>query len=291
VQKLAQFKPSVLGGPGAASRVLIADRMPAFRFSCGGAGKRGFTLVELAVTLFIVTLLIGGVIIPLQTQVESRKVEETQRLLEQAREALLGYASAFGYFPCPADATSNGQEPPSPPVDHPNGICPSYYGFLPAALLGFTPVDAQGYGIDPWGSGPANRIRYAVASQSVGGITLPFTRTGGMLSAGIASIGSANDLLYVCGSGAGVTAGTNCGTAQTLASNAVVVIWSVGPNATTGGASVHELENPNPVSGSQDRIFVSRVRSTSGANEFDDALTWIPAFVVVSRLVATGQLP
>lgn len=251
----------------------------------------GFSLVELAVTLFIVTLLLGGIFIPLQTLVENRKLEDTQRLLENAREALLAYASAYGYFPCPATAASNGQEPPSPPVDHPTGVCPSYYGFLPAALLGFTPVDAQGYGIDPWGSAAAYRIRYAVSSHTVGAITLPFTRTGGMTSAGIASLGAANDLLYICGSGTGVTAGTNCGTAQTLASNAVVVIWSVGPNATTGGASVHELENPNPNGGSADRIFVSRVRATSGAAEFDDVLNWIPGFVVVMRLVATGQLP
>ena len=70
----------------------------------GARGKpgRGFTLIEIAVTLFIVTLLIGSILVPLQTQVEIRKIEETQRLLEQAREALLGYAASRGYLPCPA---------------------------------------------------------------------------------------------------------------------------------------------------------------------------------------------
>ena len=96
---------------------------------------RGFTLLELAVTLFIVTLLLGGVLVPLQTQMEIRKSEETQRLLEQAREALLGYAASYGYFPCPADAASGGQEP-AVGVNHGTGVCPSYYGFLACSLIG-----------------------------------------------------------------------------------------------------------------------------------------------------------
>ena len=54
---------------------------------------------------------------------------------------------------------------------------------------------------------------------------------------------------------------------------------------------MHEAENPNPNGGSADAIFVSRPRSDLTGAEFDDILTWVPAFVVVSRLVATGQLP
>jgi hypothetical protein len=49
---------------------------------------------------------------------------------------------------------------------------------------------------------------------------------------------------------------------------------------------VHELENVN-----SDRIFVSRTRTDIAGGEFDDILTWIPAAIVISRLVGTGQLP
>src|SRR5688500_12439959 len=169
----------------------------------------GFTLVELAVALLIITLLIGSVMIPLQTQIESRKLEETQRLLDQAREALLGYASSYGHFPCPATDTSNGREPADAnhaPVVVPPALpnpCPSgYHGFLPAAQLGFTPVDAQGYAVDSWASSPtANRIRYAISNHMVGGIVNAFTLSGGMSTAGIPSIGANNDLLYICGGG------------------------------------------------------------------------------------------
>jgi prepilin-type N-terminal cleavage/methylation domain-containing protein len=256
------------------------------------ARRHGFTLVELAVTLFIVTLLLGSVLIPLQTQVETRKIEETQRLLEQAREALLGYAASFGYFPCPAIATSAGTEPPSPGTDHATGACVTYNGFLPAALLGFTPVDAEGYALDAWGGSAANRIRYAVSNHQVGTVALPFTTAGGMVLAGIPALAANSNLIYVCGSGAGVVADTNCGTAQRLASNVVAVVWSSGSNALTGGVSVHEAQNPNAnVAPSQDRIFVSRIRTSSAADEFDDQLLWISGFSVVSRLLASGQLP
>lgn len=261
----------------------------------------GFTLIELAVTLFIVTLLLGSVLIPLQTQVETRKIEETQRILEQAREALLGYAASFGYFPCPATATSGGVEPPPPAgpppalgTDHSDGRCATYNGFLPAALLGFTPVDAEGFALDAWGGAAANRIRYAVSNHPVGASPRPFTTAGGMALAGIPALASNSNLIHVCGSGAGVVADTNCGPppAQRLASNVVAVIWSSGANAIAGGTSVHEAENPNVnVAPSQDRIFVSRVRASSGPDEFDDQLIWISGFQVVSRLLASGQLP
>lgn len=253
-------------------------------------------MIELAVAIVIIALLLGGILVPLQTQVESRKFDETQKILDQARDALLGYAAGYGYFPCPASATSNGQEAAG--TDHTTGACPAvvtgtnlYHGFLPAARLGFAPTDANGYALDAWGL-TANRIRYAVSSQTVNAITNPFTRTNGMRNAGMANITNVA-LLYVCNSGTGVIAGTNCGTAVALTSNAPVVIWSVGPNAPTpiGGTSVHEAQNPNPNGGSTDRLFVSRLRSDMVGAEFDDIVTWIGSPATFNRLIASGQLP
>jgi hypothetical protein len=163
----------------------------------------------------------------------------------------------------------------------------TYIGFLPAAALGFTPVDASGYAVDAWGL-TQNRIRYAVSNWN----SNTFTKAGGMRTAGMSTIAGAA-LLYVCNSGTGVVAGTNCGTAVKLTDNAPVVIWSVGPNAaTTGGVSVDEAQNPNPVNPvSIDRIFVSKPRSTVAGSEFDDIVTWIGSPTLFNRLIAAGQLP
>lgn len=265
------------------------------------SGSRGFTLIELAVGLVVVALLLGAMMVPLTTQVESRKIDETQQILKQARDALLGYVAANGYFPCPADSVdlgvghtdTNGQEALGANAhDSVNGACAAsvgtttgYHGFLPAATLGVSPVDAQAYAVDSWGY-RSNRIRYSVFTDG-GTVGLSLVRSGGMANLGIPTLGAAT-LFNVCLSGSGVGA-SDCGSPLPagqviLATNAAVVIWSVGPRS--AGASVHETENLD-----NDRVFVSRPRSDVTGSQFDDILLWVPVNVVISRMVAAGQLP
>lgn len=251
---------------------------------------KGFTLIELAVALFVLMLLLGSIVVPLTTQVEQRKVSDSRKALDDARDALLGFAAANGRLPCPASATSNGAESFASGGSAANGNCSNFFdGFLPAAALGLTPTDSQGYALDGWGLAQ-NRIRYAVATQTVNGISNALTRSGGMSAAGLTNLAS-TQFLYVCNSGVGVNANTNCGTAVALSSNAVAVIYSVGANAATGGTSAHEAENPNPNGGSADRIFVSRDRGDAAGSEFDDLVTWIGTSPLFNRLIAAGQLP
>jgi type II secretory pathway pseudopilin PulG len=245
---------------------------------------RGFTILEQAVSLSVIALVLGSIMVPLQTQIENRKVDETRRTVELAQEMLLGYVAANGYFPCPADAASNGQEPLG--ANHATGVCPTYYGFLPAALLGFRPTDTAGYAVDAWES-QANRVRYAVSDRTVAGVTNVFTRANGMRSVPLASLGAGSHF-FICQSGVGATA-ADCGSSVTLASNAVVVVWSTGPNAATGGTSVHEAQNPNARGGSADRVFVTRTVSTVPGHEFDDIVTWVPMTTLLSRLMLAGQ--
>ena len=73
----------------------------------------GFTLVEMAVVLLIVALLVGSGLSVVSAQVEQQKYKDTQRILDDAREALLGFAAANGRLPCPATAASNGIEAPA----------------------------------------------------------------------------------------------------------------------------------------------------------------------------------
>ncbi|MES2563220.1 MAG: hypothetical protein V4637_10880 [Pseudomonadota bacterium] len=249
----------------------------------------GAALVEIAIALFLLTLLFGAIATPLNTQVFARKTEDTRVLLDKAREALLGYAAAHGYLPCPADAASGGREPAT--TNHAAGTCATYHGYLPGALLGLQAIDAQGYAIDGW-AGSDNRLRYAVAHYTVASVPLPFTRINGMRTAGIASLADSGlSLFHVCSSATGVVANASCGTAVTLVSTTPVVVWSSGENAATGAASLDEAQNPHSLGGSADRIFVSRLRGVPAVGEFDDQLTWIPMTTLISRLVASGQLP
>lgn len=56
----------------------------------------GFTLIELAVALVVVTLILGGLLVPLNTQLEQRKSSDTQKSLDEIKEALIGFAVANG---------------------------------------------------------------------------------------------------------------------------------------------------------------------------------------------------
>ncbi len=54
--------------------------------------SHGFTLIEMAIVLVIITILIGGLAMPLSAQIQARRIAETNKTLEEAREAILGYA-------------------------------------------------------------------------------------------------------------------------------------------------------------------------------------------------------
>jgi prepilin-type N-terminal cleavage/methylation domain-containing protein len=274
---------------------------------------RGFTLTELAVVLVIVALLIGGMLMPLSAQNDLLYASQTQKTLNDVRDALLGYAAANGRLPCPARPGTSGVE--SSTVLG-NGICTDDYdGFVPAITLGITPTDGNGYAIDGWG----NAIRYAVFPQAINDpsanpINHPFTVPGGMKTVTLAqlanytaSTGLNKPLLSVCACGAAVTSpgdivNAACSTSMTVCSGspgkitdqAVAVIYSLGKNASTGGTGAGEKHNPNPNSGvAPDPAFVSHIQTQAGSadGEFDDLVIWVSPNVLYNRMIAAGVLP
>jgi type II secretory pathway pseudopilin PulG len=131
------------------SRVRISKRLP-------GGLTAGFTLVELAIVLFIITLLLGGMLTPLSQQIAERQQRETRQTLEDARLAVTGYAlahrDALGhpYLPCPD--LRDGHDAGDGEEDRlPDGHCAATVGNLPWRSLGVAATDA-------WG----NRLSYAV---------------------------------------------------------------------------------------------------------------------------------
>ena len=221
--------------------------------------QSGFSLIELGVVMFIIVLLLGSVLVPLQTQVEQRQISTTEKSLVEIREALLGFAIANGYLPCP-DTDNDGAEN----VNAGSGQCSTIssnisHGFLPWGTLGLGENDV-------WG----NRFRYAVREQYAR--RAPST---------LFSLTTTAPNLRVC---------TAAGCASTLTSTAVAVILSHGKNSTTtaGSGSADEQENSDA-----DRDFVSRTITGPGAaaGEFDDVVTWLPIYVLYNRLVSAGKLP
>jgi prepilin-type N-terminal cleavage/methylation domain-containing protein len=237
----------------------------------------GFTLIELAISVFIVALLLGAILIPLGTQVEQRQISETRKYLEEIKESLIGFAIANGRLPCPASSTSSGVESPSG-----GGACTNNYnGFVPAVTLGLTTVNNQGFAVDPWG----NRIRYAVTNANGNA----FTTSNGMSTTGLSAL--APDLL-VCSTATGIS-GSSCASGTALTTGVPVVIYSTGKNGAYGGTGADEAANPNPNSANNDRVFVyhTPTPATAPNGEFDDIMTWLSHNILYNRMVAAGKLP
>ena len=241
-----------------------------------------FTIFEIAVVLLVVSILLAGLAIPISTQVQLRRYEETRKLQEEAKDALLGFAAANGRLPCPASATSNGLESFAVGGSAANGNCSNFFdGFLPGAALGLSPLDTSGYVRDAW----SNRMRYAVANWTGGSpINNPLTTTNGVQLTTMATM-SGRTYVYICASGTGVTA-TTCGAATNQMTNmAPFVLVSLGPNGAVAPASTDETKNTDG-----NTVFVMH-EPTVGANEFDDMVTWASLNTLFSRLIAGGKLP
>lgn len=119
------------------------------------SNHKGFTLVELAIVLFVITLLLGGMLTPLSQQIAERQNSDTRHALESARTALAGYALSHRdstgkpYLPCPDQHSGAGDGEEDRLAD---GRCASVVGNLPWNTLGVAEIDA-------WG----NRLDYAVS--------------------------------------------------------------------------------------------------------------------------------
>ena len=263
-------------------------------------------MIELAVVLLILGALFAGIIVPFTTQIELRRVSETQKTLEEIREALLGFAAAHGRLPCPAAPNTTGVESKVPAGANTDtqGNCTNFWdGFVPGTTLGIGPTDASGYILDAWN----NRIRFAVSDSdhSTGGSAAAntykdFTGEG-------ATVGSTSEMrnvgmatltpdLKVCSTVTGSTA-TSCAAGSSLVDTAVAVIYSTGPNTTqpdTGGTRTDENANPNPnTAGAANRVFVSHERAGPGApnGEFDDIVIWLSPNILYAKMISAGRLP
>ena len=231
---------------------------------------RGFTLIEMAVALVIVALLLSSFLVPLQTQVAQRKIFDSQNALNQINDALIGFALANGYLPCPDTTSGAGANDGIEDVNTGSCVAANNEGNVPWVTLGIPSTDA-------WGNFFHYRVTAAFAQRS---------------PQPTFSLSSSGNLTVKCPAPA-------CSPAYTYATTAPAVILSYGPNgwgainANIGAAnpaptSTDELENTNG-----DAIFVSRIPSAVGSasGEFDDIVTWLSVPVLFNRMVAAGKLP
>lgn len=235
--------------------------------------QRGFSLVEMAIVLVIVGLMVGGLLTPLTVQLEQRRVADTRRMLDDAREALIGYALRHGHLPCPAISAANGEE------DRSGQRCTDERrdGFLPWATLGLPKLDAwhhlYRYSVTPAFADSGQRFKLITPRD----ITV-YTRNA---SGALAHATPAQDIPAVI-----VSHGANGAGAY---SELGIAVANPANSATSAGGNDDERANLQ-----SDVNFVARQPSDNRAQQggaFDDIVVWVSPNILFNRMVAAQVLP
>ena len=220
---------------------------------------RGFTLIELAISLAIIGLLVGMLVVPLNAQVDQRRINDTERQLNLITEALMGFAVANGRLPCPATPNVANTAAGAGLEAKPAAVCTLNEGVIPWTTLGVNELDA-------WGRRFTYRVTPAFADDPAGGLQATFT---------LADNGTMT-----------ITNGV-----ANIATNIAAVVVSHGKNG--AGAympdGTRRALNPGDEgeNADADDIFVSR----TNAPDFDDLVAWVAPAMLKARMVAANRLP
>ncbi|MCP4335441.1 MAG: type II secretion system protein [Gammaproteobacteria bacterium] len=291
--------------------------------------QTGFTLVEIAIVLLIVTILLGYTVALFPRQQQLKQYRAVDRQMDEVIEAIIGFAQVNGRLPCPAIPNSAGIEDydddSSGAGALPDG-CFNYGGFVPINTLGLNGrLNEDSLLVDPWG----NPYRYYVTHADFNGNQLSdFIMPGEMRLIGLVNTGGSDyldlDGRYLICDATGDDIDHKCDGANEVFgrwedngdpaldryAGAPFVLLSQGKNWSEAAAG-DELENsgatfttaftpaiPNGPSGmpyllkdvaGDETTFVHRPGGF--ADDFDDVVRWVSPNILFSRMIQAGQLP
>jgi len=249
----------------------------------------GFTLIELAMVLFILGLLLSSFLAPLAARVEQQERNNTQIQLDEIEEILYGHVLQNNYLPCPdcptsiwsvgciavnaADPTTinDGVEDMFPPA---NTTCATEVGNLPWVTLGVKSTDE-------WNNIFTYRVDDTFADRNNA------TTDGTGCETGSATL---NVSFSLCSDGNIDVLDSDNG--NDVATNIPAIVVSHGKNWSDNNPSDDEAENyDDGGAGDTDQEFVDKDYSQESGSEFDDMLIWISPYVLKTMAVKSGILP
>jgi len=237
--------------------------------------NKGFTLLELTIVLLITGLLLGGLLVPLSTQMEQGQRARTQSQLEEIRAVLFGFVLKNHRLPCPdcdndapgncaAVASANAAQISDGEEDIIAGDnCAHETGNLPWVTLG---VDEK----DAWSRHFTYRVTNNFADAAADGAgCMPDTLN---VAFGLCSDGNIDIV-------------TAAGTSDYVARFVPAIVISQGRNG-LDTTSAHELENSDG-----DAVFVYRDFSGDAISGYDDMPVWISPHILRAKMLDAGILP
>lgn len=231
---------------------------------------RGFTLIELAISLLIIGLVVGTLILPVAGQFNFRSIDDTQKIMENVKEALIGYAVVNSFLPCPASVVSNPAVNDQGKAD--STLC-NQEGFLPWAELGIGKVT------DGWGMPIRYRVDLAytttfptnVKTSSGLSVTHDYIQSdGSILNTPLASLEADNS------------------------SKIVAVLLSYGNDKSPNGTLTQQSTSATPYEngdGNVTYVFDDYQNGSDATKNFDDIVVWLPKTTLLARLAAANRYP
>ena len=216
----------------------------------------GFTLIEMAMVLFIIGLLISSLLIPTSEQMNQHKIKVTQQRLEKIKEALIGFAIHNGYLPCPNALPfedGKGQPPPCSKKKK--------EGQIPWAVLGVNEIKIDGWS-RPFRYRLDDAYRHSVEPIPVSTNLLEVKNIQGKKLVSDNVDYNVVAVIFSCGK------------------NGIPDEENYDTNVTVNTPTCTNSDNPN------NSIYTQDVRME---NQFDDILIWLPRTILVNRLIAAGK--
>jgi len=249
--------------------------------------QAGFTLIEIAIVLLVVTILLGYTVAMFSVQQELKQYRSAESEMDSVIKHLIAFAQVNGRLPCPDTSagagTIDGLEDILLPSD-----CEAFFGFLPARTLGINgKYNSVGTLVDPWGSG----YGYAVSEFDAGGDgIIELVSANGVRNAGIAAV--VPDL-FICDDSNVLGNNLDCTSVsgnEVIGTNGAVaaVVISLGKDSAIPATSNIQAENlDNFNDGTLDKVYIFSPRR----DDYDDIVKWLPTNQLFSKMIEAGQLP
>jgi len=288
-----------------------------------GNNQSGFTLIEIAIVLLVVTILLGYTVALFPRQQELKQYRAVEQEMDEIIAAVVGFAQVNGRLPCPAIPASAGAEAGGGTAD-----CTIFGAFVPARTIGVQGrLNGDGLLLDPWG----NPYRYYVSNSDNGGaVGRDFVFAGDMQAVGLVdddgdTFIDLDGVFHICDEAHAVDRdvckvnagdylavfGRDDATKNTGPyGGAPFVLVSHGKDWNQIAAAGDQLVNlgnsqsltdlalPNGPLGVQymlkdmtanETAFVKRL--SGFADDFDDIVKWISPGILFSKMIEAGQLP
>ncbi|MDX1518541.1 MAG: prepilin-type N-terminal cleavage/methylation domain-containing protein [Gammaproteobacteria bacterium] len=279
----------------------------------------GFTLIELTVVLFIVSLLLAGLLLPLRQGIETERRAETLTRLKSIEESLYGFAIANGRLPCPDCRVAAGNCPgagntindgledlvgnncaadPNPGAGTPNDVLE---GNLPWVTLGTNQFDNW----ESWFTYSVVDFAADITGNGTPGLndTNCVVTTENLATIDTCAVGNytVQNVSAACPSPPAVLP------PAVIAQNVMAVVVSHGANVTRTAVPAVGLIDAPPLCSElenldQDGVFVSSSFINPGPPGatavtapsplgIDDQIIWISPNILKSKLIQSGRLP